>query len=100
MQINDAFNAAAPPSYTLNGHSNDLGKTSSISPSSAPVKSKPSCKAVYDFEAQNPGELEFKEGQTIDLISQVDENWYEGSVNGRTGFFPISYVQVVVPLDK
>lgn len=38
-------------------------------------KVKAQCKAIYDFEAQNPGELEFKEGQVIDLISQIDENW-------------------------
>lgn len=62
-------------------------------------KQKAQCKAIYDFEAQNPGELEFKEGQVIDLISQIDENWYEGTINGKSGFFPISYVQVTVPLQ-
>lgn len=67
------------------------------SPSALPVL-KPSCRALYDFEAQNEAELDFKEGDVINLISQVDENWYEGSLLGKTGYFPISYVHVLVPL--
>jgi hypothetical protein len=42
--------------------------------------------------------LSLQEGDTITLLTKVDDNWYEGSVHGRTGYFPVSYVQVVVPL--
>ncbi|XP_035793351.1 endophilin-A-like isoform X6 [Anopheles albimanus] len=71
------------------------------SPARTPMPTKPTqpcCTALYDFEPENPGELGFKENDLITLIQRVDENWFEGSLNGRTGYFPQSYVQVTIPL--
>lgn len=63
-----------------------------------PPLDQPSCKALYDFEPENDGELGFREGDVITLTNQIDENWYEGMLLGRSGFFPLSYVEVLVPL--
>jgi len=54
--------------------------------------------ALYDFEAENDTELPFHERDMITLLSRIDDNWYEGSVRGRTGLFPVNYVKVVVDL--
>ncbi|XP_045501026.1 endophilin-A isoform X4 [Colias croceus] len=84
-------------------------RSNNASPLPSPVKSpartpsvqqKPCCTALYDFDPENQGELGFKENDIITLINKVDDNWFEGSLNGKTGYFPISYVQVNVPLPN
>ncbi|CAF0893569.1 unnamed protein product [Brachionus calyciflorus] len=62
------------------------------------ARQQPSCKALYDFEAENDEELDFKEGDIIKLIARLDDNWIQGELYGKQGRFPVSYVQTLVPL--
>ncbi|XP_043533527.1 endophilin-A3a isoform X5 [Chiloscyllium plagiosum] len=71
-----------------------------FSPSSCTRVDQPFCKALYDFDPENEGELGFKEGDVIILTNQIDENWFEGMLDDESGFFPINYVQVIVPLPQ
>jgi hypothetical protein len=32
------------------------------------------------------------------LKKKLDENWFEGEVGGKVGLFPVSYVEVLIPL--
>uniref|UniRef100_A0AAZ3RE84 Osteoclast-stimulating factor 1 n=1 Tax=Oncorhynchus tshawytscha TaxID=74940 RepID=A0AAZ3RE84_ONCTS len=45
------------------------------------------CKASFSYVPQNEDELELKIGDVIHILGEVEEGWWEGSLNGKTGMF-------------
>ncbi|XP_006128616.2 E3 ubiquitin-protein ligase SH3RF2 isoform X1 [Pelodiscus sinensis] len=58
----------------------------------------PRARALFSYRGQNPGELRFNKGDIIVLLRQLDEKWYLGEMNGVSGVFPSSSVQVIKQL--
>ena len=50
-------------------------------------------RALFDFVPSEPGELEFKKGDVIAVISSAYKDWWNGSLKGKTGIFPLNYVE-------
>ncbi|ORY09031.1 reduced viability upon starvation protein [Clohesyomyces aquaticus] len=97
-----AANALSPPLSAKSWGS--AAKSKGAAP--PPPKPKPSrlsgapametVTALYDYEAQAEGDLSFTTGDVITIISrtQNDNEWWTGSVHGRTGQFPGNYVKL------
>ncbi|KAM9393243.1 ABI family, member 3a isoform 3-T6 [Pholidichthys leucotaenia] len=49
--------------------------------------------ALYSYEALNPDELSFTEGDIIYMTSRQDDGWCQGVLNGKQGIFPENYMQ-------
>ncbi|XP_077426622.1 sorbin and SH3 domain-containing protein 2 isoform X2 [Vanacampus margaritifer] len=65
-----------------------------------PDREKQPARAIYDFKAQTAKELTFKKGDAVNIIRQIDSNWYEGEHRGRVGIFPIAYVEKMPSTEK
>lgn len=50
-------------------------------------------RALYDFVPSEDGELEFKKGDVIAVLESVYKDWWRGSLKGKTGIFPLNYVE-------
>ncbi|XP_059482593.1 rho guanine nucleotide exchange factor 7 [Neocloeon triangulifer] len=48
--------------------------------------------AIFSFKGSNNDELCFKKGQIISITQREDGGWWEGTLDGKTGWFPSNYV--------
>uniref|UniRef100_A0A8C9RQQ7 Rac/Cdc42 guanine nucleotide exchange factor 6 n=1 Tax=Scleropages formosus TaxID=113540 RepID=A0A8C9RQQ7_SCLFO len=57
-------------------------------------------KARFNFKQNNEDELSFSKGELICVTRQEEGGWWEGTLNGKTGWFPSNYVREVKHSEK
>ncbi|PNI67375.1 NCF2 isoform 2 [Pan troglodytes] len=55
--------------------------------------------ALFSYEATQPEDLEFQEGDIILVLSKVNEEWLEGECKGKVGIFPKVFVEECATTD-
>ncbi|KAF9582247.1 hypothetical protein BGW38_000456 [Lunasporangiospora selenospora] len=56
-------------------------------------------RAMYDFESEDATNLTFKKDDVIQVLAQLESGWWAGHCDGRQGWFPSNYVQVLTEDD-
>ncbi|XP_059153961.1 SH3 domain-containing kinase-binding protein 1-like isoform X6 [Physella acuta] len=56
---------------------------------------KKKCKVLFEYKKENDDELDLQVGEIIDFHKQVEEGWWEGSLNGKHGVFPSNFVEML-----
>ncbi|XP_078256280.1 CD2-associated protein isoform X3 [Rhinoraja longicauda] len=54
------------------------------------------CEATFDYVPQNEDELEIKTGDVIEVVEEVEEGWWKGLLNEKTGLFPCNFVKELI----
>ncbi|KAG2464393.1 ARHG6 factor, partial [Polypterus senegalus] len=57
-------------------------------------------KARFVFKQTNEDELSFSKGDVISVTRMEEGGWWEGTLNGKTGWFPSNYVREIKATDK
>ncbi|XP_048744669.1 rho guanine nucleotide exchange factor 7-like isoform X6 [Ostrea edulis] len=50
-------------------------------------------KAIHNFKGKNNDELCLTKGDIITMTQTMEGGWWEGTLNGKTGWFPSNYVK-------
>ncbi|XP_076236580.1 unconventional myosin-Ie [Calliopsis andreniformis] len=56
------------------------------------LPSLPKAKALYDYSPQDLDELELREGDIVEILTEHEGGWWRGRLKGKTGLFPGNYV--------
>ncbi|KAI8971076.1 hypothetical protein BDB01DRAFT_845282 [Pilobolus umbonatus] len=82
MQAEPEKSAIAPPAYTQKP---------------VDTNSLITVEALYDYNGEDTNtDLSFKQGNIIEVTEYVNDDWWKGTVNGKTGIFPQNHVKKIV----
>ncbi|XP_029368656.1 rho guanine nucleotide exchange factor 6 isoform X1 [Echeneis naucrates] len=98
--------SASPPSQSASSHTSAKSKGSlrrqskSVEMSENGGGGQLMVKARFNFKQNNEDELSFSKGEVILVTRQEEGGWWEGTLNGKTGWFPSNYVREVKSCEK
>jgi small G protein signaling modulator 3 len=81
--------------YSIESHVKDHEHYANIS-----LQKCKRAKALLDFECQDSNELGFKRNDILKILSMADEHCWIGELNGKHGWFPAKFVQLVDERSK
>jgi len=98
-----SYSPAASPIYESPSlRSSTVNQAPAPVPRQTTVTQKPlrQVRANFDFTAEASNELSMKAGDIINVITEIDEGWWQGEMadgSGRTGIFPQNYTTEITP---
>ncbi|CAM5140541.1 unnamed protein product [Natator depressus] len=63
-------------------------------------KSAPHAVVLHDFPAEHADDLDLHSGETVYLLEKIDNEWYRGKLENRTGIFPANFVKVIIDVPE
>lgn len=87
--------ARSPPTAAASNSSlpAQTSPSSAVARAPASVSVVTRVRALHTFEATEPGELPFERGDVIRVVDRAYRDWWRGQLRGRTGIFPVNYVE-------
>lgn len=53
------------------------------------------CRVVFSYSQEHEDELNLNVGDVIDIVGEVEEGWWKGTLNGKEGVFPSNFVEEI-----
>ncbi len=84
------------PASTMRSRAPSVGMNNQVLPPTALY-----VRALYNYESDDRTSLSFRQGDTIQVITQLTSGWWDGVIKGVRGWFPSNYCVVVTgPEEK
>ncbi|XP_055471734.1 SH3 domain-containing kinase-binding protein 1 isoform X3 [Psammomys obesus] len=91
----DLLSNKAPekPMHDVSGGNSLLSSETILRTNKRGERRRRRCQVAFSYLPQNDDELELKVGDIIEVVGEVEEGWWEGVLNGKTGMFPSNFIK-------
>ncbi|XP_023593033.1 SH3 domain-containing kinase-binding protein 1 isoform X3 [Trichechus manatus latirostris] len=91
----DPLTSKAPekPMHEVSGGNSLLSSETILRTNKRGERRRRRCQVAFSYLPQNDDELELKVGDIIEVVGEVEEGWWEGVLNGKTGMFPSNFIK-------